>query len=227
MRVRSSRSLARPRATRAFMTCASAFSIDGALRAKSGTSSPGCASANDSADCLPRDVSIHTRARASLSACSAALTSSSYSAGSTRMNVSFAASDPPFLNSGETRTTRPTTSEATRTLLSIRTDPVSSTVRAGSTGTGRTTLTAGLALSSVRGPTRPPAPRARAPVRSRARPRSRRVSGQAGRNRTNEAGGPWPRTHSPAATSRFPAAVVGWSKMHLQFGTRHLSKSSS
>ena len=66
------------------------------------------------------------------------------------MNASFAASDPPFLSSGETQTTRPTTSEAIRILLSIRTDPVNSTVRACSAGTGRTTLTAGFGLSSVR-----------------------------------------------------------------------------
>ena len=66
------------------------------------------------------------------------------------MNVSFAGIDPPFAKFGETKTTRPTTSDAIRVRLPIRTDPVSSTVSACATGAGRTTLTAGLAFSSVR-----------------------------------------------------------------------------
>lgn len=44
------------------------------------------------------------------------------------MNVSFAAIDPPFAKFGETKTTRPTTSDAILVRRSIRTEPVSSTV---------------------------------------------------------------------------------------------------
>ena len=40
------------------------------------------------------------------------------------MNVSFAAIDPPFAKLGETKTTRPTTSDAILVRLSIRTEPV-------------------------------------------------------------------------------------------------------
>ena len=92
---------------------------------------------------------MRTRASASLTAISAASTSSSYSAGSTRTKASFADIDPPWLNCGETQITRPSTWDATFTLPSSLTEPVSRTDSACRVGAGRTTLTAGLAFSSV------------------------------------------------------------------------------
>ena len=76
----------------------------------------------------PLACSIHSRACAALTRCSAASTSSSNSVGSILTSGSFAATDPPLLKLGETQITRPVTSDTTVAFSSSLTAPVNLTV---------------------------------------------------------------------------------------------------
>ena len=88
------------------------------------------------------------KASISWTAIFAASTSSSYRRGSILTKTSFAASEPPLLNFGETQTTRPTTSETTVVFRSSVTVPVSFRTSVCSVAAGLTTLTTGVACAA-------------------------------------------------------------------------------